>query len=181
MDHHSNQLRAVHRPATPGIAMGLTPTLLTDLRLIASMLCSFKAFTWADMQFSIHIHSLKGLPLTGFHKRALGLLWRGEDFTEVWGLGSERHSAILTDYLNIYSCVPTTAVASDISHVLTQNTRLGRKKLGSPSLFARAQKLYYCRDSFSPPPFFFKRLMPHSCLQHHIWRGISCATRGFLL
>lgn len=74
---------------------------------MASPLCSFKTFMEADRHSSGHIPSLEGLSFPGFHESARGLLWP-RDFTEVWGLGSEWHSAILTGYFNIYSCVQTT-------------------------------------------------------------------------
>lgn len=89
------------------MARGLTPKLLTDLCLIASLLCSFKTFMEADRHSSVHIHSPEGLSLSGFHESTRIVLWP-RDCTEVWGLGREGHSAILTGYFNIYSCVQTT-------------------------------------------------------------------------
>lgn len=106
MDRHSNKLRARTQTGYPSNSNWADTQAVNRLVLNSIAALQLQNLHGSRRAF-LSAHPFSGRPLSGFRESARGLLWP-RDFTEVWGLGSEWHSAVLTDYFNIYSCVQTT-------------------------------------------------------------------------
>lgn len=108
MDHCSNKLRAHTQTCYPSNSNGADTQAVNRLVLNSITTLQLQNLHGSRQAF-FSAHPFSGRPLFQVSMKAClcGFFWP-RDFTEVWGLGSEWHSAILTGYFNIYSYIQTT-------------------------------------------------------------------------